>query len=188
MFKPFKEFLLERVDDGVIFTFGRFQPMTIGHEAIGKQLKKYAKTLNMKPQIYTSLTQDSKKNPLSFDEKVKVLKAVFPDIYVSDDKSIKTPFDVLQKLSDDGYKRVRMFVGADRVKTFKTQMQKYIPDKYHFDDFDVLSIERVFGISGTKMREFVQKDDFKSFKSYLPKKINDKLAKELFDSIKSTTK
>ncbi|SVE30498.1 uncharacterized protein METZ01_LOCUS483352, partial [marine metagenome] len=57
-----------------VFTFGRFNPLTSGHEIMINDVIKQAKSFGGKPLIFTSQTQDSKKNPLSYNDKTKYLK------------------------------------------------------------------------------------------------------------------
>jgi hypothetical protein len=58
----------------VAFTFGRFNPPTIGHEKLINKVK--SQSLNYK--IYLSRSEDPRKNPLSPREKLTVMKSMFP--------------------------------------------------------------------------------------------------------------
>ncbi len=121
--------------------------------------------------------------------KVKVLKDVFGNV-INTDTSIKTPFDVLDKLNNDKFEKVVFVVGSDRVNEFKKNMSKYVDsDLDNIKDFSVVSAgdrdpdaEGVSGMSGSKMREFVIKDRFGKFKEGLMTK-NARLAKEVFKEI-----
>ena len=121
--------------------------------------------------------------------KVKVLKDVFGNV-INTDTSIKTPFDVLDKLNNDKFEKVVFVVGSDRVNEFKKNMSKYVDsDLDNIKDFSVVSAgdrdpdaEGVSGMSGSKMREFVIKDRFGKFKEGLMTK-NARLAKAVFKEI-----
>ena len=55
----------------IVFTFGRFNPPTLGHE---KLLNKVASIRADNYFIYLSRSEDSSKNPLAFRTKVAVMK------------------------------------------------------------------------------------------------------------------
>jgi len=60
----------------VVFTFGRFNPPTTGHEKLMNKLASVAIGSNYR--VYASHSQDAKKNPLQYDEKVKIMRKMFP--------------------------------------------------------------------------------------------------------------
>jgi len=172
-----------------VFAFGRMNPPTVGHGKLIAKVVSVAKKEKATPIVFPSKTEDSKKNPLSFKMKVKVLKDVFGSV-INTDTSIKTPFDVLDKLNNDKFGRVVFVVGSDRVNEFKRNMSKYVDsDLDNIKDFSVVSAgdrdpdaEGVSGMSGSKMREFVIKDKFSKFKDGLMTK-NARLAKDVFKEI-----
>jgi len=172
-----------------VFAFGRMNPPTEGHAKLIKAVMVYAKKERGIPMVFPSKTEDKKKNPLSFKTKVKVLKDVFGSI-INTDRTIKTPFEVVEKLNDQNYSKVVLVVGQDRVKEFQKRMGDYVAsDLENIKEFKVVSAgdrdpdaEGVTGMSGSKMREFVVKDQFSKFKMGLMTK-NVKLAKVVFKEI-----
>ena len=70
----YEEYITEAKTKPVVFTFGRFNPVTAGHEIMIKDVIKQAKSRGGQPLIFTSQTQDKKKNPLSYKDKIKFLK------------------------------------------------------------------------------------------------------------------
>lgn len=172
-----------------VFAFGRMNPPTEGHAKLIKAVMVYAKKERGIPMVFPSKTEDKKKNPLSFKTKVKVLKDVFGSI-INTDRTIKTPFEVVEKLNDQNYSKVVLVVGQDRVKEFQKRMGDYVAsDLENIKEFKVVSAgdrdpdaEGVTGMSGSKMREFVVKDQFSKFKTGLMTK-NVKLAKAVFKEI-----
>ena len=172
-----------------VFAFGRMNPPTLGHSKLITKVMSVAKKVGGTPMVYPSKTEDKKSNPLSFKTKVKVLKDVFGNV-INTDTSIKTPFDVLEKLNNDKFEKVVFVVGSDRVNEFKKNMSKYVDsDLDNIKDFSVVSAgdrdpdaEGVSGMSGSKMREFVIKDRFGKFKEGLMTK-NARLAKDVFKEI-----
>ena len=110
----FKAYLKE--DSGeVVFAFGRFNPPTIGHEKLMDAVKKLAR--GSQYRIYPSQSQDPKKNPLDFKLKVKFLRKMFPKHArsIMADKGVRTAFDAIVKLYDQGNTTVTMNAGENRV-------------------------------------------------------------------------
>lgn len=176
--KNFKEFLYESTKE-ITFTFGRFNPPQIGHlkllDATSKVSGKYA--------VYASHTTDAKKNPLPYDVKIKWMRKMFPrharSILI--DTTIKTALDALVKFYDQGYTKVNMVVGSDRVAEFDTLFSKYNGVKmrngfYNFEGgVNVISAgerdpdaDDVTGMSASKMRAAASSNDFQIFSKGLP--------------------
>ena len=60
----------------IVFSFGRMNPPTIGHE---KLLDAMAKTAGKNPyRMYLSHSQDNKTNPLVYKDKLKTARTMFP--------------------------------------------------------------------------------------------------------------
>ena len=141
--QSFSDFLTEATKE-VTFTFGRYNPPTIGHEKLFDAVKKQARSGAYR--IYTSKSQDSKKNPLEFKDKIKFVRKMFPKHAraIMGDKDIRTVFDIATVLYDQGFVQVTMVVGSDRVIEFDTLLQKYNGEKgrhgfYNFEQINVVS-------------------------------------------------
>ncbi len=196
MINSFKNYLVEE-EKTVYFTFGRMNPPTVGHE---KVLDILARKAGKNPyRIFLSQTQDKKKNPLGYAEKVKYARKMFPKHARSImlDKKVKNVFHILQKLYDEGYKNVVMVVGQDRLREFDILLNKYNGKKgphgiYNFSRIDTVSAgsrdpdsEGVEGMSASKMRSAAAKKDFTSFAQGLPKAVSNPDAKALYNKIRS---
>tara|TARA_Y100000590_G_scaffold470688_1_gene667838 strand:+ start:18123 stop:20747 length:2625 start_codon:yes stop_codon:yes gene_type:complete len=178
----------------IAFTFGRFNPPTIGHE---KLLNKVAAQRADQYIIYLSRSEDSAKNPLAFREKVAVMKRMFPrhagKIAVSNSNKV---FDILIELYKKKFTEITMIVGSDRVREFDTIIKKYNGDKnkhgyYNFDRISVVSAgerdpdaEGAMGMSASKMRAAAKKKDFTSFKKGLPRNFSLKNSETLFKLVR----
>ena len=163
----------------IAFSFGRFNPPTIGH---GKLID-MTKGANRNYRIYASQSQDKKRNPLKHKDKVALMKGMFPQHSkkIRRDKVI-TPFDILVKLYKEKHTDVVMVVGSDRVKEFEKKLIPYNGKKaahgfFKFKSIRVISAgqrdpddEGVSGMSASKMRAAVTKNDYKSFEKGLPSK------------------
>ena len=183
-----------KVDQGSIsITFGRFNPPTTGHEALIKKVANSAK--NGEYRIYPSRTQDPKKNPLDPSTKVKFMHKAYPDhtnnIIANDD--MRTIFDVLTALDDEGYSSVNIVVGGDRVSEFNSLATKYNGKAYNFDDIQVTSAgdrdpdgDGVEGMSASKMRKAAAEDDYDTFVSGMPKGLSRKDRQELYNTLRQS--
>ena len=190
-------FLNEDEGNIAVFAFGRFNPPTIAHQKLIKQVQDTASKLNGRPFIFLSHTQNNKTDPLSFQEKLDYIKGVYGnDQVVFGDAGVKTIVQVLQKLQDEGRTKVVMIAGSDRVENFKTLLNQYNnkPDRagnilYNFDSIDVVSAgqrdpdaEGMTGISASKAREYAQDDDFENFSKIV---MGGKVSAKIFLKIKS---
>lgn len=175
----FKDYLLEATGE-ITFSWGRMNPPTIGHEKLLNAVKKNA---SGKYVVYLSQSQDAKKNPLSYTDKVKFARKMFPRHArnIMMDKEIKTVFDLLAKFHKEGYSSVKMVVGSDRVNEFDALIKKYNGKEgrhgfYNFKDIVVVSAgerdpdaDGVEGMSASKMRAAASANDLKLFSKGLPK-------------------
>jgi hypothetical protein len=194
LFKSFSEYLSEETKE-VVFTFGRFNPPTNGHEKLINKVASLAKGNNYR--IYASKSQDPKKNPLDFNTKIKTMRKMFPKHgrNIMSDKDVRNALDILVKLYDQGFTKVTMVVGSDRVNEFSALTNKYNGVKsrhgmYNFEDgISVVSAgerdpdsDDVSGMSASKMRAAAEANNFASFSKGLPTTF--KGGKELFDTLR----
>jgi len=180
-----------------IFTFGRFNPPTIGHEKLIKKVESIANGSDF--FVYPSWTQNSDKDPLPHALKVKYMKSAFPkyvDNIISNPKC-KTAIHVLTNLYDSEYDDVTMVVGSDRVDEFDKLLNKYNGKEsshgyYKFEkgvkvvsagsrDPDAQGVE---GMSASKMRQAVKNDDFDSFQMGVPSSMSEVRVKKMFMDLK----
>lgn len=175
-----------------VFTFGRFNPPTIGHEKLIQAVAKQAGGDDY--LIFTSHSLDKKKNPLKSDVKVKYMKMMFPkhanNIQYNTD--IKTPIHVLQHLQGT-YENITMVVGSDRVPSFTGMLTKYNGIEYTFRNIDVISAgdrdpdaDGAAGMSASKMRKAASEHDFVSFQSGIPDTLNIEQKMELFMEVRKS--
>ena len=70
--------LNEAKKDTIVIGWGRFNPPTIGHEKLILRVAEEAQKRNAEYRIYPTKSEDPRKNPLSFQEKVRFMRAMFP--------------------------------------------------------------------------------------------------------------
>jgi len=193
--KNFSQYLIEEERE-VYFTFGRMNPPTIGHGKVMDTLA--AKSGKSDYKVYLSHSQNPKKDPLSYVEKVKHTRKMFPKHarQVMLDKDVKSVFDIAVKLYDQGYTKINMVVGADRIREFDVLLNKYNGTKarhgfYNFKKINVISAgERdpdatgVEGMSASKQRANAEKNDFVTFAQGVPKGMSNKDTRALFNDVR----
>ena len=195
--KKFSIFEAPLVEKKVVFTFGRFNPPTTGHEKLIDKVKSVAGSDEYR--IYPSQSQNQNKDPLPYAKKVAYMRKMFPKHKrsIAVDKNPRTAIDIATTLYGQGYRDVTMVVGSDRVKEFERLLKTYngVGGKRHgyykFDSINVVSAgerdpdaEGVEGMSASKMRKAATEDDFQTFRSGIPNALDDKDAKALFALIK----
>ena len=196
--KTYKSFMTEEKGDTAIFTFGRFNPPTLGHEKLVIAVANVARREGGEYFVYPSHSQDPKKNPLDQTTRVKYMKKMFPkhkeNIITS---TGKTALEIASELHDKKYTNLVMVVGSDRVKEFQSMLDRYNGDEnkaHGFYDFDTIKVvsagerdpdaEGVSGMSASKMRQSAVEGDFKTFRSGIPSSLNDKDTKKMFNDIR----
>ena len=188
--KNFKD-IIEDNTKGVTFTFGRFNPPTVGHMKLANKMKTIGRGQDIK--IYTSHTTDKKKNPLTNAQIRKYMGAMLPRGVDVEDTVAKTILDACVDLYDQGYKDIQLVVGSDRIRVFDTLLKKYNGVKsthglYKFNSIKVVSAGArdpdstgVDGMSASKMRQLVSVGDEKTFIDSLPPRY--KLGKQLYKAV-----
>ena len=185
-----------KVDQGAIsITFGRFNPPTVGHEKLLNTVAKEAKSSGGEYRIYPSRSQDPKKNPLDPGTKIKFMRLAYPDHAnaIVDSDNMRTIFDVLSALDNDGYSSVNIVVGGDRVSEFNSLATKYNGKLYTFDEIKVTSAggrdpdaEGVEGMSASKMRKAAVEGDFDTFDDGLTKDLSKKDREALYLTLRQS--
>ena len=168
-----KELFLNEDDRATaVFTFGRFNPPTIGHQKLIDVVINTAKKVNGKAFIFLSHSQNNKTDPLSFTDKLGYLQSQYNDTNLEfGNIEANTIIKALQKIQAQGRTKLIMVVGSDRVEEFKKLLNQYNgrPDKkgnelYKFDSIAVVNAgqrdpdqEGVTGASASKARELAAK-------------------------------
>ena len=191
MISRFSQFLVE--EEKICFwTFGRMNPPTVGHE---KLLDKLASKAGKNTyRVFLSQSQDKKKNPLSYMDKIKFARKMFPKHAraIIANKKVKTFIEAAQSLEKEGFKKIVMVVGSDRVTQFDTVLQKYNKKDYNFESIQVVSAgerdpdaDGAEGASATKQRDAAKDNNFATFSQGLPKQFSNADAKKLFNAVRS---
>lgn len=167
MIKNFKEYcelkqLLEDNSSAVV-AFGRMNPPSVGHLEMMKDLVKLAKRKGCKAYLYLSHTTDAKKNPLSYDDKIKFVKKYAPQGLNVVKSEVRNFIDVCKEIVKLGGKNITFVCGEDRKAEYERILTKYI-DEIGADNVEVYSGSRTEGISGSKLRAMAVDGDLDNFK------------------------
>jgi hypothetical protein len=188
--------LFEAKNDSVVFAFGRYNPPTLGHEAVFQTVINTARSKGAEHTIFISATQKPKTDPLSFQYKLNYLKKTYTGVNFNGDDTIRTIVQSLQELMSRGYKNVTMVAGSDRANEFKAFLDQYNnkPDKkgnipFQFDSIDVVSSgerdpdgEGISGISASGARAAAMAGDQATFM----KMVNAKFGSELYTELRKS--
>jgi hypothetical protein len=190
--QTFSNFLKEEAEaKHATLAYGRMNPPTSGHLKVINKVQEVAKKHGGEHHMIVSHSQDSKKNPLSGEQKVKHLKRYAPGANIrSSSKENPTLFSHAAELHKKGVTHLHVVAGSDRVAEYKQKFKELNgkPNKeghvpFHFKKISVHSAGTrdpdAEGISGTKMREHAKNKDFKKFRAGVPAHVSDEHAHEL---------
>lgn len=168
--------LFEAIDKRhAAFCFGRMNPPTSGHKQLVDTVARSAAGGDY--FIFTSQSQDSKKNPLDYDTKIKFLKALMPEHagHIIQDNNLRTIMQIAAWLYAKGYRSVTFVAGSDRLADFKELLEKYNGQEmtngyYQFDSINFASsgdrdpdAEGVTGVSASAARAAAAAGDLPAF-------------------------
>ena len=130
------------MDRIAFFTFGRYQPPTLGHGIVFQKIARLAAEAGGDAYVFVGSnmarawnSEERPENPLTADEKIEIMQHAYgkslygrnPITFVNTETcspvkpspvACKTPFAIAQSLLDNGYTDLRLYVGVDRVATF----------------------------------------------------------------------
>ena len=197
MNKTYQQFLKEQSGKTAVYTFGRFNPPTIGHEKLLRVVDTTSKKEGGDYFVYTSHSQDPKKNPLSHKQTINFLKLIFSKhrSHIEDSSAVTALHAASDIYDKGGYTKLMMVVGSDRVRDFSALLNRYNDSKskhgyYKFDSIEVVSAgerdpdaEGADGMSASKMRQAVKDSDYDVFKMGLPSGTSDSISKNLYNAV-----
>lgn len=195
MINSFKNYLVEE-EKTLYFVWGRMNPPTAGHEKLLDFLK--SKAGNNPFRIYLTQSEDSKKNPIPYVQKIKFARKGFPQYarQIMMDKKLKTIFDAMVSFYNEGFKRVVIIAGSDRVREYEVTLNKYNGKKarhgfYNFERITVMNAGKrdpeskgVEGVSGTKLRGYAESGDFTKFAQNMPKRLSNADARQVYNAVR----
>jgi ribosomal protein L17 len=179
-----------------VMTFGRMNPPTTGHLKLIDKVKSVAQKNNADHTVVVSHTQDSKKNPLSAEQKLKHLKRYSPGTNLkSSSKEHPSFLHHAAELHKKGVTHLHLVVGSDRVKEMKDTLHRYNGTHpgalFNFKKITVHSAgqrdpdaEGTEGMSASKMREHAKNNDSHAFRQGVPPHVSDTHSNELMHDVR----
>ena len=171
-----------------VVSFGRFNPITVGHEKLVNKVISEALRRKATPMVFMSHSQDPKKNPLSYEDKISYGRKAFGRSVIK--SKSRTIIEVAKELSGK-FDNIVVVVGQDRIKEFEDLLNKYNGKEFNFNSIEVVSAgardpdaEGVEGMSASKMRSIAQEGNFEEFQKGLPRKLKSS-AREVYDAVRS---
>ena len=153
----------------LVFTFGRMNPPTIGHEKLANKIKEVARKENAS-QGSSLIHKIPRRTPL-IQRQIRFATKAFGIVKRSQSKQI---FQILPEIEKEGFTDIIMVVGSDRISEFDRVLQKYNGKDYNFNSIKTVSsgdrdpdAQGVEGMSGSKLRGVAMSGDEKTFKSGL---------------------
>jgi len=151
-----------------VFTFGRFQPPTTGHEVLVRGIIALAAAREGDAYVFVSSNQEKKlENPLTVAQKVGYMRKQYPSgvtIVNTTEEKCTNLTAIVEWLKAAGYTKIVMGVGSDRVPGFRRIFEKE-------GLVEVVPIGKkrnsgnsVAGMSGTKMRAAATRRNLDTFK------------------------
>ena len=173
----------------VFFTFGRFNPPTVGHKAMIQNLIDMASGAGADAYVFPSKTQDAEKNPLLAGEKVHILKAMFPDtgairIIHPEVRGTSNIPAVLRALREAGYESITMVVGSDRVPDFAGKFGGVEVVSGGIRDMDSDELAGLESVSATKIRTAALTGNTNTFRRGMNNSLNKSAKNALMGLIK----
>lgn len=196
--KTFKQFLIEQIEGKTaVIAYGRYNPPTEGHQKLIDKVAEIALDRGADAFISPSHTQDSKKNPLSFNEKEEILRQMSREVYITDKG--KTLILLLQFLQEQGYTKIIHVAGSDRIPEFQGLVEAYNgkPDKkgvipFSFKDYIFISAgdrdpdsEGVEGMSASKLRQLAIDGNLEKFKEGMSDHVSEDLKERTYEKVRN---
>jgi len=190
----FKEYLQEAAKESHgVLSFMRANPLTSGHENVVDKVHAVAKEHSASHSVVLSHSQDSKKNPLSVEQKIKHAKRAFPDTNISASTTRHpTILHHAAAMHKAGVKHLHVVAGSDRHEEMHELLHRYNGKKgehghYNFKSITVHSsgerdpeAEGSAGISASKMRSHAASGNEAEFHKGAPSKLNTAQRSELY--------
>ena len=195
-------------NNSVVFSFGRFNPPTIGHEQLINIVNQVAsKNLITRSYIIPTGTQNTKKDPLFLHEKINILNHMVPsDVEVMNMTEFegRTWFDIMTNFYKEGVQKVIQVAGSDRIREFQSLYDRYNgnPDTkgnllYNFPEgaYEIVSSGQrdpdsadVEGMSASKLRQLALQGFEDKFKAGMSDSVPDDLKVKTFRDIRERLK
>lgn len=153
--------------NGAALLVGRMNPPTRAHAILVAKLKATATRLGIRPIIYLTdgekSSRDKSKNPLSAEQRLAIVRKMFPDVAVD---VVSSAYEALEVLDLQGYKAKAWIAGSDRASNYRKLVNS---EKL---DCEVLEVDRdageADGVSATAARKAALDGNLEAFAQLMP--------------------
>ena len=181
----------------IAITFGKMNPPTLGHHALGMAVMDYANKRGMSHTIFASKRhlKPTKSviayegTPLSPENKLQHLQR-----YFGKDANVQlhiSPYHAIDELLEKGHTRVHVMLGSDRIDDAGPGLKEKYGDRVEIVPFGEKREKGGTGIkavSSTIMREHARNNNFAKFKELVPPHVPEEHSRELFDDVRKGLK
>ena len=177
--------------DSLVMTFGRFNPPTIGHKWLFQQMLNIATRERAEAFVFTSHSQDKKKNPLTYVEKCELVSKLLPRGVRLVRTNARNMIEIVKEIA--GYNRFRkliVVVGDDRLESFSWIDKS--KEEFGFTKVELKSAgarsgaSNVQNASATALRNAAKAGDMEAFMNYSP--FDARTSEKVFNIIKDRLK
>ena len=176
----------------VVFTWGRFNPPTIGHKKLLDNTARIARYWGGDFFIYAGQTHKKPKDPLPFQRKVEIMRMMFPE-YAKNivyDPKVNTFIVLLQKLQVE-YDEVVWVAGSDRVSAYERILKDYNGKDFYYHTYRCISAgtrdpdaEGAAGMSASKLREAAKEVRTTDFMNGVPNSLSSSQKIQLMQEVR----
>lgn len=171
----------------VVATIARMNPPTIGHDRVIKAVQERANQIGATPMVFIVdgivSGKDKRKNPLSGDDRVEILREIYPSVKF---EVITTASDILDVLYITNLKLDTLVAGSDRIDSYGRMVRSDFPEAHLFSLYRDENASNIEGVTATKVRQMVSAGNFQEFRKHFPG--NDDLAQKVFEKVKANIK
>jgi hypothetical protein len=196
--EDFKVLVRESPETNHVTAFVRMNPPHEGHGEVINSVTSAAEEQNASHSIVLSHSQDSKKNPLSAEQKLNYSRSAWPEAnFTSSSKESPNLLHHLSNLHSRGIKNVTIVGGSDR-DTFNDLANNYNgkEGKHGYYKFDSINFKQAgeersddtegkASYSASKMRAAATSDDRDSFHKMAPAGLSPKMKDQMMNDVKA---
>ena len=169
---------------GIGVFYGRMNPFTRGHKAVINEIKK----LGLNPVIVVTHSQNAKKNPLTVNEKIQLIRKSLNNASIEVfATSLNEPklHTILDKLKNRGNTNIKVFLGSNRIKGIGKYVEGSGYTAVQFGGARSNTGNNLAGVSGTRARTAAVAGNTATFNRMMSNQLSPNTKRLLMKLIKS---
>lgn len=171
----------------VVLSFGRMNPPSIGHKKLMEKMADLARENHADCKLFLSHTCDKKRNPIPYEKKIGFVRSMGVAGVDVVESPVRTVFEAAEEMGKEGYERVIVVCGSDRLKPFSAI--KNYAEKWNLKVVNVVSagdrnsLDRFSCASATELRALACSDGKRAF--FRMAGVPDGMKEELYETVRS---